>query len=244
MPRPQRITRELVLDAAMRLVEEEGLDALTMRKLGDRLGTDPAMVYRRFKDKDELLEALADEVFASAGRGDGGDGGDGGSWSDTRAAAPAAPQPADWQEGLRQMAHGVRAGLLAHPTLMGVAVRRPPRGEATFRGINAGLGVLLAAGLSEEDAAYGYQAVLFYALGFAVLEAPFAAAPDGGVAQQAQTHRALAQLPAEQYPSVAATIDHLYGPDLEGQFDYGLRLLITGLTAKVPHDDGPDGRAR
>jgi AcrR family transcriptional regulator len=221
----------------MRLVEEEGLDALTMRKLGDRLGTDPAMVYRRFKDKDQLLEALADEVFASAGRDDGG------STSPTRTAAPEAPQPSDWQEGLRQMAHGVRAALLTHPTLMGVAVRRPPRGEATFRGIEAGLGVMLAAGLTEEDAANGYQAVLFYALGFAVLEAPFAAAPDGGVAQQAQTHRALAQLPAEQYPSVAATIDHLYGPDLDGQFDYGLRLLITGLTAKVPHDDGPDGRA-
>jgi hypothetical protein len=96
--------------------------------------------------------------------------------------------------------------------------------------------LLLSAGLSEEDAAFGYQAVLFYALGFAVLEAPFAAAPDGGAAQQARTHQALAELPAEQYPSVAATVEHLYGPDLQGQFDYGLRLLITGLAAKVPAD--------
>ena len=232
MPRPQRITRELVLDAAMRLVHEEGLDALTMRKLGDRLGTDPAMVYRLFAGKDELLEALADAVFASAGRED---------HSNPSPAAAADPTD-DWQEVLRQMAHGIRAALLTQPTLIGVAVMRPPRGEATFRGIDVGLGVLLSAGLSEEDAAYGYQAVLFYALGFAVLEAPFAAAPDGGAEQQARTHQALAVLPAEQYPSIAATVRHLYGPDLEIQFDYGLRLLITGLAAKVPSDEKGNDR--
>ena len=232
MPRPQRITRELVLDAAMRLVEEEGLDALTMRKLGDRLGTDPATAYRLFAGKDELLEALADAVFASAGRED---------HSNPPPAGAAAPA-GDWQEVLRQMAHGIRAALLTHPTLIGVAVRRPPRGEATFRGIDAGLGVLLSAGLSEEDAAHGYQAVLFYALGFAVLEAPFAAAPDGGAEQQARTHQALAELPPEQYPSIAATVEHLYLPDLQGQFDHGLRLLITGLAAKVPADTARAGR--
>lgn len=226
MPRPQRITRELVLDAAMRLVEKEGLDALTMRKLGDRLGTDPAMVYRLFAGKAELLEALADAVFASAGGED----------HDTSTTGGAAASPGNWRELVRQMAHGIRSALLTHPTLIGVAVRRPPRGEATFRGIDAGLAVLLSAGLSEEDAAYGYQAVLFYALGLAVLEAPFAATPDGGAEQQARTHQALAELPAEQYPNVAATVEHLYGPDLQGQFDYGLRLLIAGLAARVPAD--------
>jgi len=244
MPRSQRITRELVLDTAMRLVETEGLDALTMRKLGDHLGTDPAMVYRLFKGKDELLEALADAVFASADRDDRSGA------SPAPKAVPAAPRAGEWQEVLRQMADGIRAALLTQPTLIGVAVRRPPRGEATFHGIDAGLGVLLSAGLSPKDAAYGYQAVLFYALGFAVLEAPFAAEPDGGAAQQARTHQALAELPAERYPSIAATIDHLYGPDLQGQFDYGLRLLIDGLAAEVPAgadavdaaDDG--GRSR
>lgn len=228
MPRPQRITRELVLDVAMRVVEKEGLDALTMRKLGDYLGTDPAMVYRLFKGKDELLEALADAVFASAGPDNRI------STSPAPQAAPRKPQAGDWQDVLREMAHGIRAALLTQPTLIGVAVRRPPRGEATFHGIDAGLCVLLSAGLSPKDAAYGYQAVLFYALGFAVLEAPFAAEPDGGAAQQARTHHALAELPAEQYPSVAATIDHMYGPDLQDQFDYGLRLLIAGLAVKVP----------
>jgi TetR/AcrR family tetracycline transcriptional repressor len=227
MPRRQRITRDVVLEAAMRLVDEEGLDALTMRRLGDLLGTDPAMVYRLFQGKDDLLEALADEVFASAAR----------DAPSPNSASTGSPQD-DWQAVVRELAHGVRAALLAHPALIGVAVKRPPRGEATFRGIDAGLGVLLSAGLSEDDAAYGYQAVLFYALGFAVLEAPFAAEPDGGAAQQAQTHRALAELPTERYPSIAATIEHLYGPDLNHQFEYGLRLLIAGLASRVSAPKG------
>ncbi len=226
MPRAQRITRELVLDAGMRLVDEEGLDALTMRRLGERLGTDPAMVYRHFRGKEELLEALADALFAGT-RGDGD--------TENIDGAPSDPPPTgDWREALRSMGHGIRSALLAHPALIAVAVRRPPRGEATFRGIDAGLRLLLSAGIAPRDAALGYQAVLFYALGFAVLEAPFAAAPDGGAADQARTHQALASLSPQDYPGIAATIDHLYGPDLHRQFDHGLRLLIAGLATSTP----------
>ena len=221
MARPQRITRELLLEAAMQLVDTEGLDALTMRRLGERVGADPAMVYRAFANKDELLEALADRVFSGA-RDSG------------RAGAPSnRDDGAEPLERLRQAAHGIRAALLAHPALIGVAVRRPPRQEATFRGIDAGLGLLLSCGLTPRDAARGYQAVLFYALGFAVLEAPFSAAPDRGAEQQRQTQAALAALPAEDYPHVAATAEHLYTPDLEGQFDYGLRLLLDGLRLRA-----------
>ncbi len=101
-----------------------------------------------------------------------------------------------------------------------------------MHGIDAGLGLLLAGGLDPESAAKGYQAVLFYTLGFAALEAPFAAAPDGGAQDQADTHVVLAALPGEEYPHIAEAIAHLYGPDLTAQFDHGLRLLITGLEAQ------------
>ncbi len=228
MPRQRRVTLDVVLDAALELVDEEGLDALTMRRLGGRVGTDPAMVYRLFSSKEGLLEALVDRVFRAPNPDDGR----------PRRGSTDDPTDLPWQEVTRQMAHGIRAALAAHPELIDAAVRRPPRGEVTFRGIDGGLAVLLAAGLSAEDAALGYQALLFYALGFAVLEAPFAGAPDRGHGQQAETHDALAKLSPAEYPHVAATIDHLYGPDLTGQFDYGLRLLIDGLALTTRHDEG------
>jgi AcrR family transcriptional regulator len=221
MPRPQRVTRELLLDAAMQLVDTEGLGALTVRRLGREVGAAAAMVYRFFADKDELVEALADRVFAQARQA--------GSSLD---AAPHVAVVPGWADQLHAVAHGIRRALLAHPALVPAAVRRPPRQEATLHGIDAGLGLLLSAGLGPESAAKGYQAVLFYTLGFAALEAPFAAAPDGGARDQAATHAVLAALPAEDYPHIAASIAHLYGPDLTAQFDHGLRLLITGLQAQ------------
>jgi AcrR family transcriptional regulator len=220
MPRPQRITRELLLDAAMQILDTEGLDALTMRRLGREVGAAAAMVYRFFADKEQLVEALADRVFGQGRKG-----------SRSPDAAPHVAVVPEWADQLHAAAHGIRRALLAHPALVPAAVRRPPRQEATLHGIDAGLGLLLAGGLDPESAAKGYQAVLFYTLGFAALEAPFAATPDGGVQDQADTHAVLAALPAEDYPHIAACLAHLYGPDLNAQFDHGLRLLITGLEA-------------
>jgi AcrR family transcriptional regulator len=205
----------------MQILDAEGLDALTMRRLGREVGAAAAMVYRFFADKEELVEALADRVFAQARQA-----------GRTPDAAPRASIVTGWADQLHAVAHGIRRALLAHPALVPAAVRRPPRQEATLRGIDAGLGLLLAGGLDPESAAKGYQAVLFYTLGFAALEAPFAAAPDGGARDQAATRAVLAALPAEDHPHIAASIAHLYGPDLTAQFDHGLRLLITGLQAQ------------
>ncbi len=225
MPRPQRITRDRLVDAAMEIVDAEGLDGLTMRRLGQAVGAVPAMVYRFFADRAELVEALADQLFAQARDRPPG----------TEPPAPAC-RPVELEQ-LRQVAHGIRRALLAHPALVAAAVRRPPRQEATLRGIDAGLGLLLATGLAPEATAKGYQAVLFYTLGFAALEAPFAATPDGGVQDQADTHAVLAELPVADYPHIAATVEHLYGPDLTAQFDHGLRLLLAGLQMQMPAPD-------
>ncbi len=212
----------------MQIVDAEGLDALTLRRLGQAVGAVPAMVYRFFADKAELVEALADCVFAQARERRPGA---------KPLAAPA--EPAELEQ-LRQVAHGIRRALLAHPALVTAAVRRPPRQEATLRGIDAGLRLLLTAGLGPEAAAKAYQAVLFYTLGFAALEAPFAATTDGGVQDQADTRAELAGLPAGDYPNIAATSDHLYGPDFTAQFDHGLQLLLAGLRTQLPaHDDRP-----
>ncbi len=215
----------MLLRAALRVVDAEGLDALTMRRLGEEVGADAAMVYRLFPGKEELLEALADAVFGET-PDHGPQGARGG-------------DAADGFERLRRAAHGVRLALLAHPALIGVAVRRPPRQPATFHGMDAGVGLLLAEGLDPPEAARSYQAVLFYTLGSAVLEAPFAAADDGGRADQAATQAAIAALPGDEYPNLAATSRYLYEPDLTAQFDHGLRRLLNGIAvhARGPHRD-------
>jgi TetR/AcrR family transcriptional regulator, tetracycline repressor protein len=106
-----------VLAAALELARG-GLDAVSMRALGTRLGADPTAVYRYFRTKDELLDAMADAVVA-------GD-----------QPVPQTGRPAAAFENFR-------ASLLAHPALVPVVARRPPGGEATREGADRVLALLL-----------------------------------------------------------------------------------------------------
>src|SRR5215813_8767886 len=94
---PDRKRRTLdqaqVVLAALVLLDEVGLDELTMRRLADRLGVKAASLYRHVRNKDELLVLLGDEISGEI---------------------PLVPQAGSWQEQLRTMARNVRRGLLAH----------------------------------------------------------------------------------------------------------------------------------
>src|SRR3982750_3587331 len=94
---PHRLTRERIVDEALALVEREGADGLTMRNLGAALGVDPTAVYRHFRDKDELLQAMADRLFGEMADG-------------IRAHD-------DWRDVLRDNAWKGRRVYLSHPGL-------------------------------------------------------------------------------------------------------------------------------
>ena len=118
------LSRDKVLTAAFELARG-GLDAVSMRALGARLGADPTAVYRYFRTKDELLDAMADAVVA-------GD-----------RPVPQTGRPAD---DLATAFENFRASLLAHPALVPVVARRPPGGEATREGADRVLALLSGAG--------------------------------------------------------------------------------------------------
>lgn len=210
---PQRrargtLSRDVLVSAALQIVEQSGLGGLSMRSLGARLGVDPTAVYRHFRTKDELLEALADAVVGGGGPHQ---------------------ESGDTRQRLRGMFANLRHTLLAHPALTPVVVRRPPEGEATWQGTERALALLRAAGLDEAETGAAYQALLNYTLGHALLEAPYALmTPD-----QVQTHRArsrarFAALPTDRYPNIAAVAPRFY-TDLDAQYLYGLDLLLSAI---------------
>lgn len=218
-----RLTLDAVVAAAMAIVDEGGLDALSMRALGARLGVDATAVYRHVRSKDELLTALADSVV---GHGE------------------PAPESLGIRARLRADFANLRASLLEHPALVPVVVRRPPDGEATWSGADRVIRLLRAAGLDIEPAAAAYQALLFYTLGHALLEAPYAAPAGAGLAatrpnsparpdNAAQPAGAAPANPAgflvpQGFPDLAAAAPYLYA-DLPGQYHHGLDLLLDGL---------------
>jgi TetR/AcrR family tetracycline transcriptional repressor len=212
--RPPRhsLSDQRILDEALALVDQAGLDALTTRALGQRLGVDPTAVYRHFRNKDELLNALADRIIGSG-------------------TPPAASTDGDGSPRgqLRSACLALRRALLAHPAMTAIIVRRPPRGSNTWAATEHALGLLRQAGFDDGDAARAYQALLYYTLGHAMLEAPYAALDPNQAAAELTASRLMYQsLPAGDYPNTAAVAPHLYG-SLEEQFTYGLDRLLDGL---------------
>ena len=209
-PPRHSLTGERILNEALALVDEAGLDALTTRALGQRLGVDPTAVYRHFRNKDELVNALADRIIGSG-------------------APPPASTDGSPRGQLRAACVALRRALLAHPAMTAIIVRRPPRGANTWAATEHTLGLLRQAGLDDGDAARAYQALLYYTLGHATLEAPYAALDPAQAAAELTASRLMYQaLPASDYPNTAAVASHMYG-SLEEQFTYGLDRLLDGL---------------
>jgi TetR/AcrR family transcriptional regulator, tetracycline repressor protein len=213
-PRAPRnsLTDQRILLEALALVDETGLEGLTTRALGHRLGVDSTAVYRHFRSRNELLSALADHIMGNASQPPPGNNGDG-----------------SLRGQLRGACLCLRRALLAHPAMTAIVVRRPPRGTGTWAATEHALGLLRQAGLSDQDAARAYQALLSYTLGHAMLEAPYAALDaEQAAAELAASRLGQASLPASRYPNTAAVAPHLYG-SLEEQFSYGLDRLLDGL---------------
>ena len=102
--RRSALTREKVLATALRLIDEDGVEALSMRRLGKALGRDPMRLYRFAASKDELLDGVVELVLGELAMPNAGDG---------------------WEDALRHTAHAFRGIALAHPHVVPLLVTRP-----------------------------------------------------------------------------------------------------------------------
>ncbi len=131
-PRRRPLDREQIVRAALGLLDEVGLDELTMRRLAERLGVQAASLYRHVRDKGELLVLLADEISGEI---------------------PFVDLAGTWEEQLAAMAQNARRGLLAHRDGARLLAITPPAGPRRLKQIEQLLWVLRSAGLSNRDAA-------------------------------------------------------------------------------------------
>ena len=193
------LSRGEILEAALRQAEAGGLDQLTVRKLADELDVTPMALYRHVRDKDDILEGVADALLAKRG-------------------LPS--EDARWDEYLIELASSLRSVLRDHPLLVSVFGRRPQVGPTARLRLAAGCDVLVAAGYAEVEAVRVYAAVHTYTIGFCALEAGRAASGDrpeaGGDDQDGDGED-------EQLSALIA------GFVTEQQFQFGLRSLVRGL---------------
>jgi AcrR family transcriptional regulator len=210
----QRLSRERILRVALETVEEEGLDSLSMRRLAQKLDVWPMSIYRYFRDKDELLDALAD----SAAEGLSLPGG-----------------RASWRNQMRALLHEARR-VLGADQAGGLATRLPRAilSPGLLRVSEAGLAILERAGFSRRDAAGAWRALLSYTFGFATTSVPGSEGEAGR-----RTRAAIAALPDDEYPALSAAADELAAALADdGEFDRGLDSLLDGLAASLDVSPG------
>ena len=205
------VTRDAVLAAAQRVIERDGLDQLTMRRLAAELGVAPNALYTYFPDKTALLDGLLDAVLAGV------------------EVAPA--HEGSWQDGLAALMRASRRALLAHPQLVPLFVARPG-GTSALRLGEAALQLLAAGGVRGPQAVEALRALLVYTLGFAAVEVPRATDP-AGAERLARARERIEGLPPHEFPATRAVAEHLATHPAERDFEVGLAWLLAGIAART-----------
>src|ERR1700685_4652224 len=211
-----KITRELVLATALELIDRDGADALSMRRLAAALDRDPMILYRHAPGKAALLDGVVETVCAQL------------------KVAPADP---DWTAQLRGIARDYRALALAHPNVVPLLVTRPlatplalrPRG--TLRPLGDGLDLLTRAGFSGPDALHIYRALFGFLNGHVLNELQEVVEnPDE---TDDLLRLGLHRLPIGEFPLLRGLAHALASYDGAAELERGLDILLTGLARTV-----------
>src|SRR4051812_6753642 len=216
------VSRSVILHAALGIVDRDGIDGLSMRRLSEEVGRDPTVLYRHVPSKAALLDGVVEMVLGQL-RVDTTD--------------------ADWAGQLRNVAHEFRRLALAHPNVVPLLVTRPlatPLGQrlpGMLRPLEDVLALLTLAGFSGVDALHIYRVLFGYLNGHILTELQEL------VERPEETDDVLRlglhRLAITEFPHVRALASALGSYDGAAELDRGLDLLLIGLTATLTGPDRP-----
>lgn len=208
-PRRAALTKERVIAAAVQLADEDGIDALSMRKLAQALGVEAMSLYHHVANKDELLDGMVDVVFA-----------------EVHLPAPEGP----WIDEIRTRCVSMRDVLLRHPWAVGLLDSRRSPGMANLQHHDAVIGCLRAGGFAVRGAALAFATLDAFVYGFAVQE--LALPTESGEDVGALAEEILGDLPEGQLPHlIELAMEHVMQDDyaFANEFPLGLDLILDGL---------------
>src|SRR5258707_6083843 len=215
------VSRSMILQAALRIIDRDGFDGLSMRHLGEEVGRDPTVIYRHVPNKAAMLDGVA-EIGLGQLR------------VDTR--------DPDWTGQLPAVAHDFRRLALAHPNVVPLLVTRPlatPLGRrplGMLRPLEDVLTLLTSAGFSGADALHIYRVLFGYLHGHILTELQEV------IERPEETDDVLRlglhRLTVTEFPQLRALASALANYDGAAELDRGVDLLLLGLTATLTPPDG------
>lgn len=185
----QPLSRARVLSAAVELLDAEGLAALSMRKLGERLGVEAMSLYRYVSGKEDLLNGVHASVLGEM---------------------PPPSRRGKWQTRLRKVARSFRAVLEAHPNALPLFATRPAIAATSLDAVEACLEILASAGFSAKDSALAFQSLAGFVIGTASLHFGAEHEPESAPALDPALHPLLCEI----YQHVDPDKEFAFGLDL------------------------------
>jgi AcrR family transcriptional regulator len=212
-PARMPLNRERVLRAAIELADDGGIDAVSMRKLGQALGVEAMSLYNHVANKDDILSGIVEVVESGI---------------------ELPPPGTAWKHGLRKTAISAHDVFEQHPWAASLTLSATGSRPARWRYMNAILGCLRQAGFSAETTDLAYHALESHIAGYTLWSAQLEVDEDELPDLAASF---LEQFAGDEFPYVVEHVEqHLQerGPDNPGAFAFGLDLILDGLERILP----------
>lgn len=211
-PAKPPLSERAVIEAGVRILREEGLEAVTMRRVARELDTGAASLYVYVGGRVELLELLFDEVVGTV----------------------PLPEidPARWREQLRALCLSSLVALEAHPGIARVGLAEVPEGPNALAGAEAMMALLLAGGVEPRRAAFAMDALFLLVTANAVETAigqEREAAGHGPLHDRDRLRETFAGLPPDRYPTLVANADVIVGGEGHERFLFAIDTFVDGL---------------
>jgi AcrR family transcriptional regulator len=198
----QPLSRRRVFEEAVRLVDREGLEALTMRRLGAELGVEAMSLYNHVPNKSALLDGMVEVLLGEL---------------------EIPPKDQGWEERIREGYRAFRRLAREHPYVFPLLVTRPPDTMDGVWLVEEFLRTLQEAGFGKERALHAFRVLSSYTFGYAMAEIRgFALEPDGS---RLGAHR----LSPDEFPRLSELKPQLEEVDHDVEFEFGLDLILDGL---------------
>lgn len=216
VPRPQ-LSRDLIVGAALKVIESDGGDALTMRRLADEIGVSASALYGYVANKEELVQLVLEQIIAEI---------------------PIPPPSGSWQDLVKTFAREMLGIFKRHPGVAALTMGRVPFGPSMLAGGEYMLSQLRAAGLPDQVAAFVGDLGSLY-VGAVALEQEVTpiAEPAEFVKQAADWLRSL---PEDQFPNTVELADKLVTGNADDRFEWGLDVIVRGLATYLTSPPTPE----
>jgi TetR/AcrR family transcriptional regulator, tetracycline repressor protein len=200
------LSRRRILEAAVRFADREGLEALSMRKLGSELGVEAMSLYNHVPNKGALFDGMVEVLLGEL---------------------EVPPEDESWERRIREAYRGFRRLAHEHPNVFPLLVTRPPDTMDGVWLVEEFLKTLGEAGFDPETALYAFRALSSYTSGYAMAEIRGFAMEPSGARTGAVT------LPADEFPHIRELGAPLREVDHDAEFEFGLDLILAGLKERL-----------